>query len=185
MGNYESKNDNKENSELALKKVKLIQRIWRVYQHNKSKIKTIDDISKSISGIEIANLDPETLTTKSVIETEKRLGPFSILPNNAQADKNLIYKQIIYYNNTVYQGTLNQLTYQKEGIGTLYEEDQSKYIGEFKNDKFNGIGRLLFNDGSYYEGMFKDGKQNGYGNYEYDNYTYIGNWVNDLKEGKG
>ena len=185
MGNYESKNENKEHAEIALKKIKLIQRIWRLYQHNKSKIKKTEDISKSILGIEIANLDPETLTTKSVIETEKRLGPFSILPNNSHADKELIYKQIIYHNNTVYQGTLNQLTFQKEGIGTLYEEDQSKYIGEFKNDKFNGIGRLLFSDGSYYEGMFKDGKQNGYGKYEYDNYTYIGNWVNDLKEGKG
>lgn len=184
MGNIIKQNETNQFSNLILQKVIFIQKFWR-RKKVKNKAYKKQSMTSSIEGVEISNLDQKTLTTSQLQETEKRLGPFSVFSNNIVSNKNLIYKQILYHNNTIYLGTLNSKTLKKEGRGILYGEDQSKYIGEFQNDLPNGIGRLLFNDGSYYEGMLKDGKQNGYGKYEFENYIYIGNWVNDMREGKG
>ena len=48
-------------------------------------------------------------------------------------------------------------------FGTHIYADGGKYVGEFKDGKFNGQGTLTWADGDNYVGEFKDGKFNGQG----------------------
>jgi hypothetical protein len=45
------------------------------------------------------------------------------------------------------------------GQGTYTWPDGTKYVGEWKDDKFHGQGTLTFADGEKYIGEFKDGKK--------------------------
>jgi len=54
-----------------------------------------------------------------------------------------------------------------------------RYVGEFKDDKFDGKGTAFFTDGSKYVGEFKDNQKNGKGTLYYKNYAYTGTWKND------
>ena len=50
----------------------------------------------------------------------------------------------------------------------------------------NGEGKYLFTDGAAYQGGFKHGKFHGQGIMHYPNKdTYVGNWRNNLQEGRG
>ena len=99
------------------------------------------------------------------------------------------------------------------GYGELYFKEGKKYEGNFIDGKLNGYGRFINLSGNDYEGMFKDDKfQDGKGKiinfgengekivYEGDikdmaregngiektkDHTYIGQFKNDLKNGKG
>ena len=49
----------------------------------------------------------------------------------------------------------------RDGKGILYNQDGSKYIGEYKGQftkKKMGEGKFVFSDGTYYTGTWKDGK---------------------------
>ena len=77
---------------------------------------------------------------------------------------------------------------EKTGYGKLWNSKFS-YYGNFKNNKFEGYGILeyykndLFKE---YKGEFKEGKKDGFGKEIYINGEYyIGNFKNDLKNGKG
>lgn len=61
-----------------------------------------------------------------------------------------------------------------------------KYVGEFKNGKYNGQGTLTWPDGSQYVGHWKDGKENGQGTIT-DRYgvKYVGQFRNDFYNGQG
>ena len=96
----------------------------------------------------------------------------------------------------------------QNGIGMEIWEDRSIYIGEFKDGKKYGVGCYQWSDGSKYEGEFKDGylhgygiyyynkikkfygqwnnnKMEGYGEFYWENHLYIGNYINDKKDGFG
>ena len=61
-----------------------------------------------------------------------------------------------------------------------------RYVGEWKDGKFNGHGTVTSPDGRKYVGEFKDGKKHGKGTYTYpDVVTYVGEWKDDKPHGKG
>ena len=64
----------------------------------------------------------------------------------------------------------------------IYKADKTKYIGQFKDGKFDGQGTYTYPDGTKYIGQFKDGLPNGQGTYTYpDGIKYTG----QFKDGKG
>ena len=48
-----------------------------------------------------------------------------------------------------------------QGYGVHVYADNSKYEGNWKDDKQHGKGTLVTSDGSTYQGMWKDGKKHG------------------------
>ena len=54
---------------------------------------------------------------------------------------------------------------EKEGFGTLIDNEGNKYTGGWKEDKFNGYGRLISINGNYYEGEWTNGIIEGNGKY--------------------
>ena len=67
----------------------------------------------------------------------------------------------------------------KQGRGTITDPDGTKYVGEFKDDKWHGQGTATSLDGSKYVGKFKDGEKNGQGTFTFpDGGKYVGEWKN-------
>ena len=111
-----------------------------------------------------------------------------------------------YYNeNFIYVGEWNNN--KKEGYGCLINNDITiyngyfknglrdgfgilknggfKYVGEFKNDKFNGLG-YSNDDGEIAEGVWVDNTMTGFGITQFDNGDkYIGDWIGDKTIGIG
>src|SRR6266404_728057 len=59
--------------------------------------------------------------------------------------------------------------------GTLTFANGNKYVGEFKDSKYNGQGTLTFANGEEYVGESKDDKSNGQGTYTFaDGKIYVG-----------
>jgi hypothetical protein len=93
--------------------------------------------------------------------------------------------------------------------GTYTTADGEKYVGEFKNGKYDGQGTYTFANGNKYVGEWKDSKRNGYftatytsgdkyvgeikgdkrtgqGTYTFaDGENYVGEWKNDKYDGQG
>ena len=64
-----------------------------------------------------------------------------------------------------------------EGSGSLTVPYGEKYVGEFKDGKYNGQGREILPNGSKYEGEWKDGNLNGQGTYTFSNGgSFVGLW---------
>ena len=64
-----------------------------------------------------------------------------------------------------------------EGSGVLTIPKGEKYVGEFKDGKYNGQGIETTPNGSKYEGEWKDGKFNGQGTYTFFNGgSFVGLW---------
>ena len=88
--------------------------------------------------------------------------------------------------NEIYQGQV--IENKKSGYGKLWNIEYN-YYGYFMNDQFEGYGILEYNKSELlkeYKGEFKVGKKDGYGKEIYVNGEYyIGNFKNDLKNGKG
>lgn len=62
-------------------------------------------------------------------------------------------------------------------LGTYSTDDGDKYVGEFRDGKYDGKGTLTYADGAYYIGDFKDGRQHGVGIYTSANGKVIeGDW---------
>ncbi len=73
----------------------------------------------------------------------------------------------------------------KDGFGELVAES-GRYIGKFKNGKFDGEGTMYYASGGYYKGSFSVGMRDGKGTYMWsDNSKYVGNWKNNQKHGVG
>ena len=71
------------------------------------------------------------------------------------------------------------------GFGT-WEDNDFKYIGQFKEGFFNGQGTVIFNDGESYTGEFSNDAFNGYGTYIFLNGdTYVGDFLNGEFSGYG
>jgi len=71
-------------------------------------------------------------------------------------------------------------------FGTYTHSDGDKYVGEWRDDKFNGQGTLTFPNGEKYVGEFKDNKYNGQGTLTFPNgEKYVGEWRDEKKNGQG
>ena len=104
----------------------------------------------------------------------------SCLSNNS----NLKKMKSLENKNTIYIGKKNQKGL-KEGLGITIWNNNSKFIGIYKNNKAEGYG--VFIDGiDKYKGEFKNDSANGFGIYQHgDEITYIGSWIDDLEENYG
>ena len=99
-------------------------------------------------------------------------------------------KGVIYYNT---EDNTKRVSYEgdwvngiKTGKGIMIWKDGNKYIGQFKDDKFNGQGSYFFFDGGKYEGQWKDSQRNGQGSFHYpDGSKYEGQWKEGQRDGQG
>ena len=75
----------------------------------------------------------------------------------------------------------------RHGPGTFVWPNKSVFNGEYLDDNANGFGVMNHKGGSYYEGEWRDNKAHGKGKYVFENESsvYIGDFSQDLKEGKG
>ena len=71
-------------------------------------------------------------------------------------------------------------------FGTETYRNGNKYVGEFRDGKYNGQGILTFANGHKYVGAFKNGKYNGQGTYTFaDGTKYVGEYKDDKRNGQG
>ena len=74
---------------------------------------------------------------------------------------------------------------------TVTYRNGDKYVGEWKDNKFNGQGILTFASGDRYDGKFKNGKAHGNSTYyyiadnEYKGDRYVGGFKDDKADGQG
>ena len=102
-----------------------------------------------------------------------------------------------YATGNVYQGSWHKG--KKEGVGRMdYKENNSFYVGDWKNDLPDGDGEHVWKDEektrknpylqtfNRYKGQFKDGLRHGKGMFAYaTGASYKGDWNKNLKEGYG
>tara|TARA_E500000331_G_C16888121_1_gene553484 strand:+ start:129 stop:638 length:510 start_codon:yes stop_codon:yes gene_type:complete len=106
-------------------------------------------------------------------ETLYRWGSFSSWEWKTIGDKN---------KNPQYKGEVKRKyfifgDYILEGSGTLNVPNGEKYVGEFKDGKYNGQGIVTIPDGSKYAGEWKNGNFNGQGTYTFSNGgSFVGFW---------
>ena len=166
--------------------------------------KKIKDYAEYISDDKVNEVE-----NSIVKKLEQTLDEISLEVNNNNIDcftrPALLFKE----DNSIYKGSWNSQG-KKEGFGIFLDSKGNKYVGEWKDDKFNGKGRLFSIQGDFYEGYFVDGamegngmfysktigykyigefknnKFHGLGKIIYDNkMSYEGNFVEGYKEGKG
>jgi hypothetical protein len=71
-------------------------------------------------------------------------------------------------------------------FGTYTFEDGEKYVGEWKDDKYNGQGTYTYAGGDNYVGEWKDGNKNGQGTYTFAHgEKYVGEFKDDVSNGQG
>jgi hypothetical protein len=108
---------------------------------------------------------------------------------------------LFYENGDIYEGEFiysniklknyalnsNNVLFRKNGKGTYsWMNNGYKYIGEFKDDKFDGYGTFNnYLNGDKYSGKYKDGKKNGFGIHKFVNGTKNEQyWENDELKSK-
>lgn len=86
----------------------------------------------------------------------------------------------------LYTGLLDERKL-KQGFGVIQWNDNSKYEGEWVDDRATGVGRLKHVEGDEYNGEWLNDKAHGYGTYFHanDNSYYEGAWVLDKQNGDG
>ena len=106
------------------------------------------------------------------------------IESEIQAKKEIKYGRIKYKNNSKYIGEIKQNM--KHGIGIFIWEDDSRYEGEFVENRMEGWGLIYFSDNKIFQGQVLNGVPNGYGEFIWDNNNiYVGNYVKGQKEGFG
>ena len=94
------------------------------------------------------------------------------------------YGIIKWKNNSKYIGEIKNNM--KHGIGLFIWSDGSRYEGEFREDKIEGWGVIYFFDGKIFQGQISNGVPHGYGEFIWtNNNRYVGNYLNGQKEGFG
>ena len=82
-----------------------------------------------------------------------------------------------------YVGEWKNGRYDGQGIRTY--SDESKYVGEWKDGQYHGQGKKSEPSGSYYEGGWKKGKQDGYGTEYWKGDIFVGEFeMHEKKKGK-
>ena len=72
------------------------------------------------------------------------------------------------------------------GQGTYTLPSGQRYVGEFKDDNYHGQGTLTFPSGQKYVGEFKNDQRNGQGTLTFPNGNkYVGQWKDDSLNGQG
>ena len=81
----------------------------------------------------------------------------------------------------------DQTKYYDNCFGTYTSSSGSKYVGEFRNNKFNGQGIFFFaKSGSKYVGEWRDNKKHGQGTFTWANGSkYVGEFKGSKRAGKG
>jgi hypothetical protein len=97
-----------------------------------------------------------------------------ILKSDIEGSEYEIIDQILKYSNRI-----NMLIFEFHWINKV---DRTKYIGQFKDGKFDGLGTYTYSDGTKYIGEFKNDLPNGQGTYIYSDGT---KYTGRLKDGKG
>ena len=100
--------------------------------------------------------------------------------------KNIInnYGIIKWSNNSKYLGEIRNN--KKHGIGLFIWPDDSRYEGEFYEDRMEGWGLIHFFDGKIFQGQILNGLPHGYGEFIWtNNNRYFGSYVKGQKEGFG
>lgn len=135
--------------------------------------------------------DP-SLTSKDVIrDSNKKVFPF-VGGSNYKGSWNLDQKEgfgvQINPNNTKYEGEWQNNRY--NGRGTLWVKKgkayNRQYVGDWSNGDMDGQGVFYYDDGSIYKGGWLRNGKSGEGRFDYptgDHYT--GEWANDLQDGFG
>ena len=71
-------------------------------------------------------------------------------------------------------------------FGTLTQGSDNKYVGEFKDNKFNGQGTYTFASGNKYVGEWKDNQRNGQGTFTFaEGSKYVGEFKDGMRNGQG
>ena len=100
----------------------------------------------------------------------------------------IFYTKLLIYHDTIssfYSGEVN-INNEKHGYGILLKSDGSKFEGSWIKDNFTGWGRFIDYDGTLIESNFINGKANGKGmKKNINNCIYIGDLINNLKDGYG
>ena len=89
-----------------------------------------------------------------------------------------------YANQSKYSGQFKDN--KKDGQGTFIYPLGGKYVGEWKENEKSGQGTYTSSSGAKYVGEFKDDSYNGQGSYIYANgATYVGQFKEDERSGQG
>ena len=89
-----------------------------------------------------------------------------------------------YVDNSKYEGEFDND--KRTGIGLYHYANGDKFAGEWKDDRFDGVGHYIFANGERFDGELREGVKCGQGSYHYVNGNkYEGDWTNDKKNGKG
>jgi len=109
------------------------------------------------------------------------------LQKKSKKDKNLKYVEMKKFDNdSIYTGYVRAKDEQREGPGMIVWPDNTRYEGEWRNDKAEGRGKLFHSDGDVYTGEWKQDKTDGHGEYVHaDGTRYEGQWKDDLQHGQG
>mmetsp|Transcript_7049 Transcript_7049/g.11603 ORF Transcript_7049/g.11603 Transcript_7049/m.11603 type:complete len:248 (+) Transcript_7049:34-777(+) len=72
------------------------------------------------------------------------------------------------------------------GIGEeVYNDGETKYVGNFSKGNRHGQGKLVYKSGSEYDGNWKDGRKHGKGTHKTAMGVYIGDFFEGKKHGQG
>lgn len=90
---------------------------------------------------------------------------------------------MVFPDGRVYNGQMsgNELS----GFGRMYTPRGGIYEGDFERGKFHGYGVLELPNRTMYEGNFRNGMYNGHGMLMNDEGTYIGEFVDNQRQGYG
>lgn len=158
---------------------------------------------------------PSTIKTMQAVRSGHHATVYEVRRDPSLKNKDVIRdptkKVFPFVGGSNYKGSWNMD--QKEGFGVQVNPNNTKYEGEWANNKHNGRGTLWVKKGkSYirqYVGDWADGEMDGQGVYYYDDGSiykggwlrnkrsnegrcdynngdhYVGEWANDLQEGLG
>ncbi|BFZ21760.1 hypothetical protein BsWGS_24799 [Bradybaena similaris] len=93
---------------------------------------------------------------------------------------------------SVFEGNFKRSLMHGTGTYTLVRnKGKEVQTGTWKDGKLSGLATVHYANGDLYEGYFQDGQRAGHGMYQSGHYkstyasVYIGEWLNNLKEGYG
>lgn len=195
-----------------LKKLLLLQRSYIIYKNksrflekkaelqeeHENKIKHLQDMFISIFEKNLTQMNLSAFDSKYIYQ-------------DSQGKQRILFKASIakYESNELfsfYKGEIN-IFGRKHGYGTLYYKDNSFYQGFWVDDSFSAFGRFIDSKGNLNEGRFlnwklngeglkvnelgvkkgyfMEAKLNGIGIEDTPEHLYEGNFVDDIKSGKG